>query len=140
MAQTNDTIDGLLAEFRGYSHGMPPSYHITMSWADFRRMLGRLDAAHRRERGDCAKLRKAALRQKELLQTIYSRGSVDRRELCAGMGLIDAALAAPPRNCDRPECATTKAAADVWRKEDGGKTAYHEWLLAPSTEKEGGAK
>ena len=37
-----------------------------------------------------------------------------------------------PRNCDRPECATTKAAQDVWRKEDGGKTAYYEWLLATS--------
>jgi len=57
-------------------------------------------ALRKRERGDVAKLREAALRQKELLQTIYSRGSVDRRELCAGMGLIDAALAAPPRNCD----------------------------------------
>lgn len=38
--------------------------------------------------------------------------------------------ATPRRNCDRPECATTKAAQDVWRKEDGGKTAYYEWLLA----------
>ena len=36
---------------------------------------------------------------------------------------------ASPRNCDRPECATSKAAQDVWRKEDWGKTAYHEWLL-----------
>ena len=45
----------------------------------------------------------------------------------------ESALAAPPRNCDRPECATTKAAQDVWRKEDGGKTAYYEWLLAAST-------
>ena len=49
-----------------------------------------------------------------------------------------AALSAPPRNCDRPECATTKAAQDVWRKEDGGKTAYYEWLLAASTK--GGAE
>jgi len=48
MAQTNDTIDGLLAEFRGYSAGMPPSYHVTMSWADFRKMLDRLDAARKR--------------------------------------------------------------------------------------------
>ena len=31
------------------------------------------------------------------------------------------ALAARPRNCDRPECATSKAAQDVWRKEAGGK-------------------
>ena len=45
-----------------------------------------------------------------------------------------AALAATPRNCDRPECATSKAAQDVWRKEDGGKTAYYEWLLATYTE------
>ena len=62
MADTHDTIDGLLAEFRGYSAGMPPSYHVTMSWADFRRMLDRFDAAHRRERGDCAKLREALKR------------------------------------------------------------------------------
>ena len=43
-----------------------------------------------------------------------------------------AALSSPQRNCDRPECATTKAAQDIWRKEDGGKTAYYEWLLATS--------
>ena len=51
---------------------------------------------------------------------------------------VKPALAATPRNCDRPECATTKAAQDVWRKDDGGKTAYYEWLLATYTE--GGAK
>ena len=45
---------------------------------------------------------------------------------------VNASLIEPPRNCDRPECATTKAAQDVWRKEDGGKTAYYEWLLAAS--------
>ena len=50
MAQTHDTIDGLLAEFRGYAAGMPPSYHVTMSWHDFRKMLDRFEAAHRRER------------------------------------------------------------------------------------------
>ena len=49
---------------------------------------------------------------------------------------IDSALATPPRNCDRPECATTKAAQEVWRKEDGRKTAYYEWLLATSTKGE----
>jgi len=49
MSDTHDTIDGLLAEFRGYAAGMPASYHVTMSWADFRKMLDRFDAAHRRE-------------------------------------------------------------------------------------------
>ena len=48
MADTNDTIDGLIAEFRGYSAGMPPSYHVTMSWHDFRKMLDRFDAAWKR--------------------------------------------------------------------------------------------
>ena len=47
---------------------------------------------------------------------------------------VKPALAATPRNCDRPECATSKAAQDVWRNEDGGKTAYYEWLLATYTE------
>lgn len=62
-------------------------------------------------------------------------------EFCA-RGLFDAskqmaaALSAPPRNCDRPECATTKEAQEVWRKEDGGKTAYYEWLLSTSTKGE----
>ena len=46
MAETHDTIKSLLAEFRGYAAGMPPSYHVTMSWADFRRMLVRFEAAH----------------------------------------------------------------------------------------------
>ena len=46
----------------------------------------------------------------------------------------ESALAAPPRNCDRHECATSKAAQYVWRKEDGGRTAYYEWLLATDTE------
>lgn len=59
MAETHDTIDGLLAEFRGYSAGMPDSYHVTMSWADFRKMLDRFDTAHKRERGNAAKLREA---------------------------------------------------------------------------------
>lgn len=46
MAETHDTIKGLLAEFRGYAAGMPDSYHVTMSWADFRKMLTRFEWAH----------------------------------------------------------------------------------------------
>ena len=100
--------------------------------------------------GDCAKLRKAALRQKELLQTIYSRGSVDRRELCVGMGLIDAALAAPPRNCDiyLTEEAVDAATVTVRGCEACSRIDMEapcvfcmvRWLLAPAQEKDGGAK
>ena len=50
-------------------------------------------------------------------------------EMAKALDKAKAALAVPPRNCDRPECATTKAAQEVWRKEDGGKTAYYEWLF-----------
>ena len=49
---------------------------------------------------------------------------------------VNPALSAPPRNCDRQECATSKAAQYVWHREDGGKTAYYEWLLATSTKGE----
>ena len=86
--------------------------------------------------GDAAKMREAL---GEISRKIWE--SIDpfcnddcckpKRELAK---IADAALSAPPRNCDRPECATTKAAQDVWRKEDGGKTAYYEWLLATYTE------
>ena len=49
-----ESVADIIAEMRGYSHGMPPSYHVTMSWHDFRVMLDRLEAANSRERGKCA--------------------------------------------------------------------------------------
>lgn len=70
-------------------------------------------------------------------ETVYAF----RNERCLAHNISEcarAALSAPPRNCDRPECATTKEAQDTWRKEDGGKSAYHEWLLA--TYAKGGAE
>jgi hypothetical protein len=114
MAQANDTIDGLLAEFRGYSAGMPPSYHVTMSWHDFRVMLDRFDAAHRREVattkeslavGDVSKLREAV---KAVVDVGYphnfQREAPHIRGYCyditRAIEKCFAALAAPPRNCD----------------------------------------
>lgn len=43
-----ETVDDIIAEFRGYSAGMPASYHVTMSWHDFRRMLDRFEKANKR--------------------------------------------------------------------------------------------
>lgn len=107
MADTNDTIDGLLAEFRGYSAGMPASYHVTMSWADFRRMLDRFEAALGREAGDAAKLREALL---ECAQYIACVGGVGVGEVTINDNVhlkpeeltqkAIVALNAPPRNCD----------------------------------------
>ena len=92
------------------------------------------------ERGDASKLREAMVTISKVSDDWRLYVNTMPAALDHILGLAQAALAAPPRNCDRPECATTKAAQDVWRREDGGKTAYYEWLLATATEKEGGAK
>ena len=85
--------------------------------------------------GNASKMREALANI--VLTTIKAGKSISCDVAC---GIISstakAALAAPPRNCDRAECATTKSAQKVWRKEDGGKTAYYEWLLATSTKGE----
>ena len=44
-----ETVADIMREMRGYSHGMPDSYHVTMSWRDFRIVLGRIEKAHKRE-------------------------------------------------------------------------------------------
>ena len=151
MADTHDTIDGLLAEFRGYSAGMPASYHVTMSWADFRKMLDRFDAAHRREvattkqslavgnSGDCAKLHEALKPVKRYLDG-YTVNILELRRT------VDAALTAPTRNCDR-----FASAEEAWDAYDAWVESYREkgeteplnefgWLFTLATEKEGGAK
>ena len=149
MAKTNDTIDGLLAEFRGYSAGMPASYHVTMSWADFRKMLDRFDAARKRERGDRAKLREALEKVIEITNKEWDA----HRETSAMWEMWEictAALAAPPRNCDlardwmRDLYAHFKPPASIKREMPpewvDSVMAFCRWLVAPATEKEGGAK
>ena len=112
----------------------------------------RIEAAWKREReatrekpsqvGNASKMREA-LNRADAALSLISRSAwfidanfaVTKKLMDAG-NAIAAALAAPPRNCDRAECATTKSAQELWRKEDGGKTAYYEWLLATSTKGE----
>lgn len=141
MADTHETIADIIAEMRGMGN------YQRYSGDHARVLAGRLEAAHRRERGDAAKLREALVQAELFVGNIVRHGHQtlvpgDKCTACDGAeelrDMICAALSALPRNCDRPECATTKAAADVWRKEDGGKTAYHEWLLATAMEQEGG--
>ena len=102
-------------------------------------MIGR-EAAGRQPVTNCNRLGNAAAMREALrglLEIVCidcnSSYKVDGKCVkCPRVVAAESALAAPPRNCDRPECATTKAAQDVWRKEDGGKTAYYEWLLSTS--------
>ena len=92
--------------------------------------------------GNAAKMREALEKADAVLSLISKSAWFIDANFAETIGVMEAgkairaALSAPPRNCDRPECATTKAAQDVWRKEDGGKTAYYEWLLATSTKGE----
>lgn len=86
--------------------------------------------------GNAAKMREALEKAQRVLHCAIIAGILKGDDAYEALNAVTAALSAPPRNCDRPECATTKAAQEVWRKEDGGKTAYYEWLLATSTKGE----
>ena len=88
--------------------------------------------------GNVAKMREALINAYYAVFKYIKTPYAECDEMAFALDGAIAALAAPPRNCDRAECATTKSAQAVWRKEDGGKTAYYEWLLATSTK--GGAK
>lgn len=83
--------------------------------------------------GNAAKIREAVEYALDRLLLWNYTNQYTARMALGVVNKLNVAISAPPRNCDRPECATTKAAQDVWRKEDGGKTAYYEWLLATYT-------
>ena len=86
--------------------------------------------------GNVAKMREALINAYYAMFKFIKNPYAECDEMALALDGAIAALAAPPRNCDRPECATTKEAQEVWRQEDGGKTSYYEWLLATSTKGE----
>ena len=61
-----ETVADIIREMRGYSHGMPASYHVTMSWRDFRVLLDRLEAAHKRESAKAKAALAAPLRNSDV--------------------------------------------------------------------------
>ena len=94
-------------------------------------MIGREATREKSSRvGNAAKMREALSEISNLADAL----DIDNPNVVAILDQCRDALAAPPRNCDRPECATSNAAQCVWNNEDGGKTAYYEWLLATYTE------
>ena len=67
-------------------------------------------------RGYADRIEAAAKRERE--------AGAEAAQACGEIGEMigrESALAAPPRNCDRPECATRKSAQGVWHMEDVGK-------------------
>ena len=123
----------------------------------FTQLLDSLEAAYKRERGDCAKLREAVKCLMDNLN-IHLRWPSDQitvnRAVLDGMVMVcEKALAAPSRNCDMPLVVdgTADNNADkawlVFRRHNpdayfdvSGLLRCIDWLLAPATEKKGGTK
>jgi hypothetical protein len=96
----------------------------------FTQLLDRLEAAHRRDRGNAAKLRNALKTVKRYFDGYTVNVPELRRQ-------VDAALAAPPRNCDRY---SHDEALRVWASEEKNEHngCFDEWLYEIA--KEGDAK
>lgn len=119
-----------------------------------RTLIDRMEEAHKRTGGDAAKLREALKRAwlfvsatRESFAFVHE-GRIERDKLCDD---IDAALSAPPRNCDMPLVVDGPAdnnADKAWlvfkrHNPDAyfdvpGLLRCIDWLLATATKKEGG--
>ena len=155
----HETIADIVADIRAQNQGLPEdSYALSPLVCDLLSFADRIEAAAKREReagaeaaqvcgeigemigreatrekssrvGNAAKMRESLSDACYAMFNFLKTQNGGYGEMAKALDKAKAALAEPPRNCDRPECATTKSAQDVWRKEDGGKTAYYEWLL-----------
>ena len=123
MADTHETIADIIAEKRRQADEierdcaekmnrgeMVSDRYVREFVADIRREADRLEAAHRRERGNAAKLREALEKIHTIAKTFIDATKMRRVTDSARLDvsnikdLADAALAAlsaPPRNCDR---------------------------------------
>lgn len=169
MSERQETINDIIAEKRRRADEIERDYAEKMKRgemvsdcyarelvADIRREADRLEAAHKRERGDCAKLREALkLCMDEMCNRCRDLAAARSNPLpclqgCEPVRKARAALAAPPRNCDiyLTEEAVDVATVTVRDCEACSRIDMEapcvfcmvRWLLAPATEKEGGAK
>lgn len=95
--------------------------------------------------GDCAKLREALSKSCAYFAVVLNAGMFNRVHLEALLNMAKAALAAPPRNCDRYPTFNDaiRALADKrgWHDAKWDSERYcilAQWLYAPAMEKEGG--
>lgn len=142
----NETIASIIAEMRGFKRYAASdsndcryvAYWLYQTFAD------RIEAAHRRERGNAAELREALTKILNLTNSLDENCAVDPVEI---RDIAKAALSAPPRNCDKYPTFNDaiRALADKrgWHDAKWNSERYcilASWLYAPATEKEGGAK
>ena len=175
MAEKQETADDIIAEMLGartefpfvYLMGEPDTPEIVdvktkkiieprkinIRHVTVKELANRLEAAHKRERGNFAALREALKAIGGLCDRLIPTwdGAIGRIK-----DIAEAALATPARNCDRFATETDAQIAflneawligisnlerdpfDGWTNEM--KSAYSKWLFAPATKKEGGAK
>ena len=69
--------------------------------------------------GNAAAMREALEKVRRVLHCAIVADILKGDDVNSAFNEVIAALSAPLRNCDRPECATGKAAQDVWRNEIG---------------------
>lgn len=149
---TNETIADIIAEMKREAAKIFPALPIAVL-----QLATRLEAAHRRERevtkpaenvnsgeasdtaGNSAKLREALETLRELLEDLLRLEDAEyHNDFSNFCDIIDAALSAPPRNCDVYNNESCRMAYHLHG--DGLMTmqAFADWLFAPATE--GGAK
>ena len=148
----HETIADIIAEMRALSN--PISDGIIA--IDGRSIADRLEAAHKRERGNCAKFREACANIVDYVQSAMCHATdahvldyLTQVEMWA-----KAALASPPRNCEKYTTVdeamhdfADEALIEEWNALKAGKDRdmlaeelflFAKWLFAPATEKEGG--
>ena len=170
MADTHETISDIIAEMRlGATGDMPFAYRIgrpdriveyktedgkkyvqrstVIESVTIDELADRFEAALKRECGNYAAMREALKATLDLFWDIHNANrSPQSNQAYAVIRKIKAALAAPPRNCDR-----FKDASDAWDAYDAFVDSYRAqskteplnefgWLYAKATEKEGDAK
>ena len=151
MTETHETTADVIAEMRGIRVREFQDYADRLEAAikrerakieaDALEVGGIVEAEHRRECGDMAKLREFARLVSHMNDDGYWNGSAS---VCALVGKAKAALAAPPRNCDKYATYNDAMQAfDAFVREQGKLgfinlyTESFKWLLATATEKKG---
>ena len=151
MTDTHETIADIIAWLRKPREG--ENAYLTL-WRD--EIADRLEAALKRERGDAAKLREAVgyIAQYAASAAMRQHDATTQHYIEQMRKWATAALAAPPRNCDRfnsGDCNKDVFDASLaWDKFCAEhyppgtpvvpKTPYTfwSWVFAPATEQEGG--
>ena len=119
----HETLEDIVADMRELAADIETGNAVVGQTA-WRNYADRIEVAWKRESEATTEKSSRvgnAAAMREALETI-SKCDISKEEDCYTLYRVcEAALSAKPRNCDRPECATTKSAQDVWHMEDVGK-------------------